>query len=498
MLYESTRQAKATMTSSEAILAGLAKDGGLLLPDHIPQLSAQDIEGFKNLSYRDLAQNILSLYLDDYPKEALDQACGLAYQSFTDPEVTPLRTLSSALSVLELYHGPTYAFKDVALQILPHLLVQAAKINKDDRHYLILVATSGDTGKAAMAGFADVNKTSILVFYPKDGVSQIQKLQMITQTGDNVGVAAVDGNFDDTQTGVKAIFSDSELAQALDKESIRFSSANSINWGRLVPQIVYYFSSYAKLRKTGKIKEGEAINFVVPTGNFGNILAGYLAKEMGLPVHKLICASNENNVLTDFIDSGLYDRKRPFKRTLSPSMDILISSNLERLIYLLSDRDPDLIRGYMDQLKNQGSYQLEAGHLSKLKESFWSSHCSDETTVQEIEKTFQDYDYLVDTHTAVAMNIYRKYQDKTSDNHHTVVVSTASPYKFTNAVAQAVLDEKDRQDLSEMELLERLSKASHTPVPAHLKDLDKKKIRHSRALKKEDMKAFVQDFISKD
>ncbi len=496
MLYQSTRDGKATHSAAEAILAGLAIDGGLFTPDSIPKLSLQQIDKMKDQSYQEKALSILSLFLDDFPKDVLSNCVHNAYneRSFDHPDVAPLVKLTEKLSVLELYHGPTCAFKDIALQILPHLLMSSASLQNDDYTYVILVATSGDTGKAALSGFKDVDHTKILVFYPDAGVSEIQKLQMITQEGDNVKVIAVKGNFDDTQTGVKKIFSDENLRAQLEEKQYRFSSANSINWGRLAPQIVYYFSSYCDLLKRQEIELGEEINFVVPTGNFGNILAGYFAKQMGLPIHRLVCAANKNNVLTDFINTGVYDRNRAFNKTISPSMDILISSNLERLLFLIC-KDANKVRGYMQDLSEKGIYQVDDQMKKTIQELFWSDCSNDEETIQRIKTTYEDKGYLMDTHTGVAMDIYHKYQANTADEHRTVIVSTASPFKFNSSVAKAVLSADLVRNSDEITLLTKLSEESGMPIPAGLKDLDKKPILHQDVVEKADMQNSVSGFL---
>jgi len=495
MRYESTREGRPFLSAAQAILAGLAPDGGLLTPESIPRLSEGDLEALIPLTYQERAEFILARYLTDFSREDLVRCIGSAYNgtTFSDPRVAPLHRLDRSLSVLELWHGPTCAFKDMALQILPHLLTTSAAMEKDLRTYVILVATSGDTGKAALEGFRDVDRTRILVFYPDAGVSQVQKLQMVTQEGSNVGVLAVRGNFDDTQSGVKEIFSDQQVEQLLAEAGMRFSSANSINWGRLAPQIVYYFSAYCDMVRQGDISCGDPVNFVVPTGNFGNILAGYFAREMGLPVNRLVCAANANNVLTDFIRTGFYDRNRPFSRTISPSMDILISSNLERLIYLLSGRDADRVAGWMGELAETGRYQVTGDVLEKVHSLFWSDFSDDEETVRRIRDTWNTYGYLTDTHTAVAMDICEKYRKETGDTTPTVVVSTASPFKFTASVAEAVLPDTDAG--SELELLEELSRYSRLPIPAGLSRLDARPVLHRQVIGREDMSPEVLKFL---
>jgi threonine synthase len=497
MLYQSTREGKATHSGAQAILAGLASDGGLFTPDSIPQLSLSQIDEMKSMTYQEKAFAILSLFLDDFPTEILLKCVNSAYneQTFNHPDVAPLVKLTEQINILELYHGPTCAFKDIALQILPHLLMSSASLEKDDRTYVILVATSGDTGKAALSGFQDVDRTKIVVFYPKSGVSTIQKLQMVTQEGENLKVIAVKGNFDDTQTGVKKIFSDEKLRAQLEDKHYRFSSANSINWGRLAPQIVYYFSSYCDLLQRGEIKLGEEINFVVPTGNFGNILAGYIAKKMGLPIHRLVCAANKNNVLTDFINSGVYDRNRDFNKTVSPSMDILISSNLERLLYLIC-QDASEVRGYMQDLADKGSYQVSDSLKKSIQSLFWSDCSDDNETIARIRSTYEEHGYLMDTHTAVAMDIHYKYKRAVSDNRKTVIVSTASPFKFNSSVAKAILAPEVVAASDEVSLLTTLSEESGMIIPDGLSGLDKKDVLHKDVVEKSAMQQSVVGFLN--
>lgn len=493
--YTTTRTDNEQMTSSQAILKGLGNDGGLYLPLTIPKLSLDEIGSFIKLSYNEKAMSILGKFLTDFTESELKHCIDNAYneRTFTSPLITPLHLIDDKSAVLELYHGPTSAFKDVALQILPFLLTTSARKNGDNRTYVILVATSGDTGKAALEGFRDVPNTKILVFYPNDGVSQVQKLQMVTQLGDNVKVVAVEGNFDDTQNGVKELFNNISLNNELNENNFTFSSANSINWGRLVPQIVYYFESYAQLIKRNKIKLGDEINFTVPTGNFGNILAGYYAREMGLPIKKLICAANANDVLKDFINTGTYNRNRNFMKTLSPSMDILISSNLERLLYLLSDGDKSLITKLMSDLNNIGSYKVAPELLSKIQAVFYSDSADDLETVNTIKELYENIDYLVDTHTAVAYKVYKKYVSKTNDSTFNVIVSTASPYKFNGAVAEAIIP--DYSNLDDMEQLQAIHKTTGVPIPEGLNGLEKKNIRFNDVISKEDMEIVLRDYL---
>ena len=400
---------------------------------------------------------------------------------------------------MELWHGPTCAFKDMALQILPHLLVKSMKKTGEKSKVIILTATSGDTGKAALEGFADVEGTGIIVFYPDNGVSEIQKYQMITQTGENVKVFGVRGNFDDTQTGVKRIFTDKELISFMEARNLKFSSANSINWGRLAPQIVYYFSAYADLIKENRIAAGDKINFVVPTGNFGNILAGFYAAKMGLPVNRLVCASNDNNILTDFIRTGCYDKRREFIKTVSPSMDILISSNLERLLYEVTNHDGKKVSQWMNELNVSGSYDIGQKNAKEIKKYFWAGWSNQDETLKTIECVYSDYKYVLDTHTAVAVDVYDKYVITTGDLTPSVVISTASPFKFNNSVCKALFGENKIADKSEFELLELLSKECDLPIPAGLAGLDKKEVLHKSVCDKEGMKdAVIQNLLEEE
>lgn len=435
----------------------------------------------------------MTQFLDDFTSAEVAGFAGKAYGSnFDTPEIAPVRKLENGTYFLELWHGPTCAFKDMALQILPHLLISSLEKTGEKKRVCILVATSGDTGKAALEGFCDVDKTKILVFYPADGVSEIQELQMTTQKGENVGVCSVIGNFDDAQTGVKTIFSDEQLRGKLAEKGWFLSSANSINWGRLLPQIVYYISAYADMIKNGAIKAGELVNVCVPTGNFGNILAGYYAKKMGLPIGKLICASNQNNVLTDFIRTGVYNKNREFFTTISPSMDILVSSNLERLLFDLSMGDDKLISDYMQQLSNTGSYTVSDGIKAKLNDLFWADYCSDEKTKLVINATFKKYNYLIDTHTAVAFDVLNHYRHDTGDNTPAIVVSTASPYKFCDSVLSALGDTSNVQGL---DLIDRLSEVTNVKPPKPLKELRSKKRRFEQKVEKQDMSAVVETML---
>ncbi|GAB6157184.1 threonine synthase [Desulfotomaculum varum] len=480
MKYESTRGNAPALAAAEAIKMGIAPDGGLFVPVERIAMTEGQLQSLISLPYTRRAVAVLQPFLTDFSNEELLDCVEVAYggDKFDAPEVAPVRHLTQDTSVLELWHGPTCAFKDMALQILPQFLVKAMKKTGETAEIVILVATSGDTGKAALEGFADVPGTRIIVFFPEQGVSEVQRLQMITQTGGNVHVIGVRGNFDDAQSGVKQVFGDQELALLLAGKGYRLSSANSINWGRLVPQIVYYFSAYADLVKEGKIRTGEKINFVVPTGNFGNILAGYYAQTMGLPINKLICAANANNVLTDFIQTGCYDRNRQFLKTLSPSMDILISSNLERLLYELTGRQAAKINLWMNQLKTQGSYVVDQDTRDKVQSHFWSDFTDDQETLNTIRQTWQQHRYLLDTHTAVAVRVLEKYRQATGDATYSVVAATASPFKFNGSVAGALLGEAGIAGKSEFELLDILSSYTSWPIPKGLRNLDKRPVLH--------------------
>ena len=496
MLYKSTRGKTPEMSASEAIKMGLAVDGGLFVPDTIPQLSRRELASYEIKNYSDKAAHIFSLYLTDFSKEEIADCVEKAYGGghFDNDEVAPLVHLKNQLSIMELWHGPTCAFKDVALQILPQFMVQAMKKTREDREIVVLVATSGDTGKAALEGFSNVSGTQIVVFYPATGVSAVQEQQMVTQTGSNTHVVAVSGNFDDTQTGVKKIFSSLSIKAEMDRSNQVFSSANSINWGRLVPQIVYYFSAYADMCKEGKVNLGDPVNFVVPTGNFGNILAAWYAKNMGLPVHKLICASNDNHILTDFIESGIYDRRREFHKTISPSMDILISSNLERLLFEISGRNDEKVEEYMVQLGSQGYYEIDSNMKAILNDHFYGGWTNQEETIQTIRSYWENEKYLVDTHTAVALKVYRDYTEKTGDMTPSVVVSTASPFKFTDSVSKAVLGD-DTEARDEFELLRILSLQTNCPIPKGLSGLKEKTVLHSTRCSIEEMPLVIAQML---
>ena len=492
MYFTSTRAAK-NVTAAQAIAQGISEDGGLFVPSEFPVIDADTMNALVNMSYKERAKKVLAYYLNDYTQEEIDHCVECAYTgNFDNEEPAPLASLGDKLHILELWHGPTCAFKDMALQILPHLLTAAAAKVSPDEEKVILVATSGDTGKAALEGFADVPKTKIIVFYPVDGVSAMQKLQMTTQIGSNVAVCAIEGNFDDAQTGVKNIFSDADMQKFLAEEKKAFSSANSINFGRLVPQIIYYVSAYCDLVKDGKIKLGDKINVVVPTGNFGNILAAVYARNMGIPIAKFICASNRNKILTDFISTGKYDRNREFYQTSSPSMDILISSNLERMLYHLYDNNAEVIASLMKDLKEKGVYEVSPAVLEKLQKEFFGGFCDDANCAATIKKLFDEYHYLCDTHTAVAVNVYEQYIKETNDTTPCVIASTASPYKFASAVLPAL---NGNAGDDEFAMLDKLSEASGTPVPAPLANLHDKKVLHKKCVNKTEMSAFIKDFL---
>ena len=497
MLYQSTRGENKKVTGAEAITRGLSGDGGLFVPDYFPSLPLDKITEMINKPYNKRAAYIMGLFLDDFNLDELSKYTSAAYNAntpngFNHHEIAPLRKFDSNTHFLELWHGPTCAFKDMALQIMPHLLTASLGKIGEKRDVCILVATSGDTGKAALEGFRDIPGTKIMVFYPRDGVSIVQELQMTSQEGENVSVVAVEGNFDDAQTGVKAIFSDEALKTELGSIGNILSSANSINWGRLVPQIAYYVSAYVDLLKNGEIKPGEKVNYCVPTGNFGNILAAYYAEKMGLPINKLICASNRNDVLTQFINTGVYNKNRPFYTTISPSMDILVSSNLERLLFELSGKDGDIVASYMSALSSNGVYETTGLICDELSRVFASGFCSEEDTKKTISQTFNKSNYLIDTHTAVAYKVLNDYRSKTSDDTPSVVVSTASPFKFCEAVLEAL---GHKQTGSGAELIEELSKTTGCPIPAPLVSLKDKMPRFSKIVKTNEMKSTVIDFI---
>ena len=490
MYYKSTRNSSVNVSSAQAIAQGISKDGGLFVPSEIPSLTLDEIKALGEKSYAERAWFVFSKFLTDFTDAEIRYCVDNAYndKNFDSDNIAEIAHLFDGTYMLELWHGPTCAFKDMALQILPYLLTTSAKKINLNKKIVILVATSGDTGKAALEGFKDVPDTEIMVFYPDDGVSAMQKKQMTTQEGANVGVCAIKGNFDDAQNGVKAIFTNQEIAEKLDENGMMFSSANSINWGRLAPQIIYYISSYAQLVKDEEIALGDKINIVVPTGNFGNILAGFYAKKMGLPVNKLICASNANNVLTDFINTGVYNRNRPFHTTISPSMDILISSNLERLLYHLSGEDDAQIREWFGALAAEGKYEVSDAVKAVLKDEFYAGCCDDAQTKACIKEIYDKYSYTCDTHTAVAVKVYEDYRKATGDETKTIIASTASPYKFSGSVLEAIGVDTDTDEFG---LVDKLAEASKIPVPASLAALKDKEIRFSEIIDKTEMKDFV-------
>ncbi|MCI8559856.1 MAG: threonine synthase [Dorea sp.] len=487
--YKSTRDSNVNVTASQAILAGLAPDGGLFVPNYIPSLDVS-LDELKSMDYQQTAYAVMKQFLTDFTEEELKDCIEKAYDDKFDTEsIAPLVKIDNTY-YLELFHGATIAFKDMALSILPHLLTTAAKKNQADNEIVILTATSGDTGKAAMAGFADVEGTRIIVFYPKDGVSKVQKLQMTTQKGNNVDVVAIHGNFDNAQSGVKAMFEDRELAKELNGKGIQFSSANSINIGRLIPQVAYYVYACAKLLENGEIKEGEKIDVVVPTGNFGNILAAYYAKKMGLPIDKLVCASNENKVLFDFLKTGTYDKNREFVLTSSPSMDILISSNLERLIYLITGEDSEKTKALMEALKQNGRYEISDDMYEKLSD-ITGGYATEEQTADEIKRVYEKTGYVIDTHTAVASYVCNK---TCSDDKKCIIASTASPYKFVKSVMTAI--DKKYTDADEFALLETLCEISKTQMPQAIKDILDAEIIHTAECDVDKMKETVKNILS--
>ena len=491
LLYKSTRNSEKTVTASEAILKGLADDGGLFVPEYIPKLDVT-MDELKGMTYQETAYAVMKQFLTDFTEEELKHCINSAYDSKFDTEViAPLVKVEDTYH-LELFHGATIAFKDMALSILPHLLTTAAKKNHVTNEIVILTATSGDTGKAALAGFADVPGTKIIVFYPKGGVSRVQELQMVTQKGENTSVVAIHGNFDNAQSGVKALFEDKDLEKELADAGYQFSSANSINIGRLVPQVVYYVYAYAKLLENEEIASGEEINVTVLTGNFGNILAAYYAKQMGVPIAKLICASNENKVLYDFFRTGVYDKNREFILTSSPSMDILISSNLERLIYTIAGQDAKKDSELMAQLKEKGSYEITPLMRERLSD-FEGGFATEEETKETIRTTYEKTGYVMDTHTAVAAYVCAQYRKNSGDGKKCLVASTASPYKFIHSVMTAIDDKY--ADTDEFELIDELSRISGTAVPKAIEEIRNADIRHTRECDADAMKETVKEIL---
>lgn len=497
MKYSSSRGKYNDVSAAEAIKMGLAPDGGLFVPDYIPTVDRECLLRMAKMPYQARANAILGLYLEDFTAQEIQECVEAAYNvsSFDDPRIAPVIRLQDGAFIQELWHGPTCAFKDMALQLLPHLLVTSAHKTGEKDEIVILVATSGDTGKAALEGFKDVAGVRIIVFYPQDGVSEVQKRQMVTQTGGNVFVAAVEGNFDDAQNGVKKIFADSSFVARLAAHGIKMSSANSINWGRLLPQIVYYVSAYVDLVSSGQVQDGEQINIVVPTGNFGNILAAYYASRMGIPVKRLICASNINFVLTDFINTGIYDRQRDFARTISPSMDILISSNLERLLYEMTGHDAEKVAGWMNELQTVGRYKVDQEIRDKICNIFWAGYANDQETQATIRDTWDQNGYLLDTHTAVGINVYSQYVKNTGDHTVTIVASTASPFKFGKSVAEAIMPSDMLTDRDEFAIAKILSQYTGISIPLGLRDIEAKEILHRTVCSKQEMDKVVLNYL---
>ena len=491
LFYRSTRSKSELVKASQAILRGLAEDGGLYVPEYVPTLD-KSLEELSQMSYQETAYEVMKLFLTDFTEDELKSCINKAYDSKFDTEVIAPLVEADGAYYLELFHGATIAFKDMALSILPHLLITSAKKNHVKNEIVILTATSGDTGKAALAGFADVEGTRIIVFYPKNGVSPIQEKQMVTQKGKNTFVVGITGNFDDAQTGVKKLFGDKELVKVMDTAGFQFSSANSINIGRLIPQVVYYVYAYGQLLKENKIEKGEKINIVVPTGNFGNILAAYFAKNMGVPIAKLICASNENKVLYDFFETGVYDRNRDFVLTSSPSMDILISSNLERLIYLSTGCDPDKNAAFMKSLSREGKYQITPDMKDNMND-FCGNFASEQETADTIKALYEKTGYVIDTHTAVAAAVLNKYRSATNDHTKVVVASTASPFKFTRSVMNAIDHKYDA--MGDFELVDTLSKLANVKVPNAIEEIRTAPVLHDTVCEKEDMKSIVMKFL---
>ena len=492
ILYKSTRSEDGYLNASEAILKGLADDGGLFVPTEIPKLDVS-VDALSKMTYQQVAYEVMKLYFTDFTEEELKTCISKAYdEKFDTPEIAPLTEVDGAY-YLELFHGKTIAFKDMALSILPHLLTTSAKKNHVKNEIVILTATSGDTGKAAMAGFADVEGTRIIVFYPHGGVSPIQEKQMVTQKGNNTYVVAIEGNFDQAQSGVKAIFGNKELAKEMDEKGFQFSSANSINIGRLVPQVAYYVYAYAKLYAQGKLVENQVMNVVVPTGNFGNILAAYYAKNMGLPIGKLICASNENKVLFDFFRTGEYDKNREFILTTSPSMDILISSNLERLIYKISGNNAAKNQELMTGLSEAGKYEITDAMKQQL-DDFYGNYATEEETAAVIRETYEKTGYIMDTHTAVAACTYQKYLKETGDDTVTVIASTASPFKFTRSVMNAIDSKYDKLD--DFELVDELAKIGKMKIPNAIEEIRNAEVRHNNLVRVDDMEAIVKKLLA--
>lgn len=486
MLYYSTRSSNKKVTSSEAIINGIAEDGGLYVPEYLPKI--ENLKELLDLNYKQLACVVLNKFFTDFTKEEIKECVYNAYnEKFRSNEIAPLKKCED-MYFLELFHGATLAFKDMALSILPHLMTTAVKKHKLEKEVVILTATSGDTGKAALEGFKDVEGIKIIVFFPRDGVSDVQKMQMITQAGNNTHVVMLEGNFDDAQNGVKEIFVDKELKDQLLEKNIILSSANSINIGRLVPQIVYYIYAYMNLVRNKEIELNEEINIGVPTGNFGNILAAYYAKQMGLPINKLICASNENNILTDFINTGVYDINRKFKTTSSPSMDILISSNLERLLYEITTKDSDVVTSYMNSLKNKSAYKINEKQILNMRD-FYGDYAKEIDVTNAIKEVYEKYNYVIDTHTAVAYHVCKNYKNISKDNKKIVIASTASPFKFAGSVYRAL--NKCNYEYNDFEFINKLSEDFDIDIPSPIKDIDKLEVVHQQVCSKDTMKETV-------
>lgn len=498
MQYQSTRNDEISVSAAEAIVKGLAPEGGLFVPCEIPRITQDELLSLVDANYNARAVFVLAKFLTDFRIAEIQECVDNAYtkEKFETDSIAPIYKLNDTEYILELWHGPTCAFKDMALQILPHFLTKSMEKTGVTRDVVILVATSGDTGKAALEGFKDVPGTKIMVFYPTDGVSKIQKLQMVTQEGQNVAVCGIDGNFDDCQNGVKAIFKDEDYNEYIKSRDYAFSSANSINWGRLVPQIVYYVSSYCELLKNEEIKMGDPINVVVPTGNFGNILAAYYAREMGIPIQKFICASNSNNVLTEFIRTGVYNKNRNFVTTVSPSMDILISSNLERFLYHMTEGDTILVQKWMNDLAQNGFYEVTDEVKQRISSLFYGAYCDDKFTLKTISDVEAQYSYVLDTHTAVGQNVYEQYVTQTQDTTKTIIASTASPFKFNASVLEALCGEEALVQKDEFDLLESLSKRSGLKIPKSLAELSQKEVRFPQSCAKDEMKAAVSAFLN--
>ena len=495
LYYQSTRGSKKRFLSAEAIIKGIADDGGLFVPEAIPQIN-KDLYILKSNDYNDYAELaflIIKKFFTDYRQDELKDCIDRAYDNKFDSEIIAPLSKKMGAYFLELYHGPTLAFKDMALSLLPHLLKKAVQKLNLKQEIVVLTATSGDTGKAALQGFAKVEGTKIIVFFPYEGVSKIQERQMLTQQGENTFVIGIRGNFDDAQREVKEIFEDTVFTKKIGEKNYIFSSANSINIGRLIPQIVYYFYAYLNMLGEGEIKHGEKINIAVPTGNFGDILAAYYAKEMGLPVNKLICASNENKVLADFLETGVYDKRRKLVMTISPSMDILVSSNLERLLWGISERDAQKVKELINSLKEKGYYRIDSEMKKKLKD-FYGGFALQEESRQCIKELFEKSKYLIDPHTAVAYAVYKKYITETGDKTRTVIVATASPFKFTKSVMESIDSRYKKCD--DFELIEKMSDLAQIPIPPEIRGIEKKPIRHKRVCEKAEMRARIAEILN--